>query len=254
MSKFKFSRSYLPNSVTALNVFCGFASIIFASKGDFHLSALLIFLATFFDLIDGLIARMIGTSSQFGVELDSLSDVVSFGAAPAFLIYSINLNQLDLLGLVISSLLLIFGALRLARFNSQIVDINSKADFKGLPIPISAAVVSSLIITFPIEVLSLSELSNYLIMLVIALSFLMVSNIKYDALPKPKLEVIKKRPLFFVFILIGIGFLVFTKGKAVFYIFILFVLFGILRHIYDLIFNKKDNSSTEINNEINEGV
>ena len=89
MSKIKISRSYLPNSVTALNIFCGFASIVFASKGEFHFSAILIFLAAFFDLIDGLIARMIGTSSQFGVELDSLSDVVSFGAAPAYLTLSI---------------------------------------------------------------------------------------------------------------------------------------------------------------------
>ena len=250
MSKIKISRSYLPNSVTALNIFCGFASIVFASKGEFHFSAILIFLAAFFDLIDGLIARMIGTSSQFGVELDSLSDVVSFGAAPAYLIYSINLYQYDYLGIALSSLLLIFGALRLARFNSQIVDLNTKVDFKGLPIPISALVIASLFITFSEELLLNLELTNYLIMLILALSYLMVSNIKYDALPKPKFEVIKKRPMFFVFVLSGIGFLVITKGKASFYIFISFVLFGIFRHIFNTL-SKKDSSQIEINKEIN---
>lgn len=247
MSKIKFSRSYLPNSVTALNVFCGFASIVFASQGDFYLSAILIFLAAFFDLIDGLIARMIGTSSQFGVELDSLSDVVSFGAAPAYLLYSINLYQIDYLGIVFSSFLLIFGALRLARFNSQIVDINTKADFNGLPIPISASVVGSLIITFPEEVLKNEEITNYLIMLIISLSYLMVCNMKYDALPKPKIEVIKKRPVFFLFVLVGLIFLIATSGKGAFYIFISFVLFGILRHVYYQVFQQKEKFPNKSN-------
>ncbi len=87
MSKLKISKSIIPNTATSLNVFSGFLSIIFASEGDFHLAALLIFIATFFDLIDGLLARLTKTASMFGVELDSLADVISFGVAPSFLIY-----------------------------------------------------------------------------------------------------------------------------------------------------------------------
>lgn len=87
MSKFKITKSIIPNTATSLNVFSGFLAIIFASDGDFHLSALMIFIATFFDLIDGLLARLTKTASMFGVELDSLADVISFGVAPSFLIY-----------------------------------------------------------------------------------------------------------------------------------------------------------------------
>ncbi|MCK5087939.1 MAG: CDP-diacylglycerol--serine O-phosphatidyltransferase, partial [Melioribacteraceae bacterium] len=132
------SRSLLPNSATALNLFSGFLSIIFASNNNFHLAALFIFIAAFFDLIDGLLARLTNSSSKFGVELDSLADVVSFGAAPSFLIYKSYLFQYDFIGILISSLILIFGAFRLARFNVQLENIKTKLDFNGLPIPVAA--------------------------------------------------------------------------------------------------------------------
>ena len=80
------NKSYIPNTITAFSLISGFLAIIFTSKGDFQLAAVMIFTASIFDLIDGIVARLLKTTSQFGVELDSLADIVSFGAAPAFLI------------------------------------------------------------------------------------------------------------------------------------------------------------------------
>ena len=97
------SKSIIPNTATALNIVSGFLSLIFASQNDFHTAALFIFIAAFFDLIDGLLARLTKTASMFGVELDSLADVVSFGVAPAFLIYQSYLIKYDIWGIVISS-------------------------------------------------------------------------------------------------------------------------------------------------------
>jgi len=86
-------RSYVANLVTALNVFCGFISIVLASEAHYFLSAIFIIAAAIFDSLDGIVARLLKTSSKFGVELDSLSDVVSFGAAPAFLIYKAVMQE-----------------------------------------------------------------------------------------------------------------------------------------------------------------
>jgi len=138
MKNINFSKAIIPNAFTAFNAVCGFLSIIYASQNEFRLAAMFIIAAAFFDLLDGIIARLLGTSSDFGVELDSLSDIISFGAAPAFLIYTGYLFQYDGLGIALSSLLLICGAFRLARFNVQVDDLKNKKDFKGLPIPISA--------------------------------------------------------------------------------------------------------------------
>ena len=103
-------KSYIPNTITAMGLLSGFLSIIFTSEGDFHYAAIMIFVASVFDLIDGIAARLLKTSSQFGVDLDSLADVVSFGAAPSFLIYSFHFSNLGVIGIIISALPLIFGA------------------------------------------------------------------------------------------------------------------------------------------------
>ncbi len=99
-------KSYIPNTITAFSLLSGFLSIIFTSKGDFQLAAVMIFAASIFDLIDGIAARLLKTTSQFGVELDSLADIVSFGAAPAFLIYSFHFYKLGAIGILISAFLL----------------------------------------------------------------------------------------------------------------------------------------------------
>ncbi len=240
MSKFKITKSIIPNTATSLNVFSGFLAIIFASDGDFHLSALMIFIATFFDLIDGLLARLTKTASMFGVELDSLADVISFGVAPSFLIYKAYFIDYGYLGIVISSLPLIFGALRLARFNVQVEDIKIKQDFFGLPIPISAITIASFFLFYHNGISVIKPFNYLLLPTTIALSLMMVSNIRYNTLPKMKtLNLFSKISIYTVAsVLLVLVYL--TEGEAFFYIIVFHILFGLLRHVYFMIFNNSE--------------
>jgi len=244
--KQSFSKAIIANTVTSLNVFCGFLSLLYASQHDFRMAAVFIIVAAIFDAFDGIVARLLGTSSRFGVELDSLSDVVSFGAAPAFLIYKAYAFQLGVAGIVLSSLLLIFGALRLARFNLSVGDLNTKSDFTGLPIPVSAITVALLVFSFHKEG-SLIFPYNYIAApLVIGLSALMVSKIRYNALPKMKDKNFKQKILFIATLLVALVLTFLTDGVIVFFIFLGMVLFGVIRALYYLIADSKD----EIENEI----
>ncbi len=103
MNRLRITPSIIPNLFTAMNMFCGFLSIVNASQGKFYYAAWLIVIASVFDALDGAMARLTNSSSELGVELDSLSDVVSFGAAPSFLIYATYLHQFNEIGILISS-------------------------------------------------------------------------------------------------------------------------------------------------------
>lgn len=111
----------LPNFFTFGNMASGFFSVIAAHQGDFVSAVWLIGLAAICDTLDGVAARLTKTSSQFGIELDSIADVVSFGFAPAFLMYTLELHSLGIIGMIGSAIFLIAGGFRLARFNSQLV-------------------------------------------------------------------------------------------------------------------------------------
>jgi len=247
MSKFRIPKSTIPNTATSLNILSGFLAIIFASEGDFHLSALFIFIATFFDLIDGLLARLTKTASMFGVELDSLADVVSFGVAPSFLIYKAHFidygwlfTDYGYLGILISALPLIFGALRLARFNVQVEDIKIKQDFFGLPIPISAITIASFVLFYH-NGISIVNPFNYIILpAIILLSLLMVSNIRYNTLPKMKTLNLFSKISIYLGALVLLVLVYLTDGEALFYMIVFHILFGLLRHIYFMIFNSSE--------------
>jgi CDP-diacylglycerol--serine O-phosphatidyltransferase len=243
MSKFRIPKATIPNTATSLNVFSGFLAIIFASEGDFHISALLIFIATFFDLIDGLLARLTKTASMFGVELDSLADVVSFGVAPSFLIYKAYFINYGVWGIIISSLPLVFGALRLARFNVQVEDIKIKQDFFGLPIPISAITIASFVLFYHNGIRIVKPFDVMILPSIILLSLLMVSNIRYNSLPKLKyLSTFAKVTIYSVAIILLV--LVYlTGGEAFFYIIVFHILFGLLRHFYLNLFSSKKNEN-----------
>src|SRR5438876_3980481 len=170
----KITRAVVPSLFTVLNIFCGFSSIVHTSSGDVVLAVWFVLLAGIFDVFDGVMARITKSSSDFGVEFDSLSDVVSFGAAPAFLVYKIQLFDREGFGILISSLPLVFGALRLARFNSQLVGYD-KEYFKGLPIPASAIIICSFILAYYEPNIGLTGVAPSLLSpLVIILSLLMV--------------------------------------------------------------------------------
>lgn len=227
----RITRAVVPSLFTILNIFSGFRSIIHSSQGDYILAAWFIILAALFDMLDGIMARITKSSSDFGVELDSLSDVVSFGAAPSFLIYSIHLHTIEGWGMLISAMPMIFGALRLARFNVQLIGYD-KDFFKGLPIPAMAITIVSFILKYIDETNRLVPLAASLLpVMVVILSLLMVSTIKYDTIPKFSRRGIKQHPLRFTIAIIGVTAIIITKGQALFPFFAFFIATGPLRYV-----------------------
>jgi CDP-diacylglycerol--serine O-phosphatidyltransferase len=167
----------LPSAFTVANVFCGFYAIICGIRGDFALGGILIGFAILLDTLDGRVARFAGASSEFGKEFDSLADQISFGVAPMVLAYSWSLNLWPRLGWLVGFLFVICGAMRLARFNIQQASTD-KRFFVGLPIPAAAGVVAALVYRFP-EPLTTRAQTVPLLALVMVLSFLMVSKLRY---------------------------------------------------------------------------
>ena len=231
--RLRITRSVIPNLFTATNMFCGFLSIITASNGNYNYAAWLIIVAAIFDALDGLVARLTNSSSELGVELDSLSDIVSFGAAPSFLIYSTYLNQFDNFGIILSSLLLIAGGFRLARYNVQLVGFE-KSFFLGLPIPTAALTITSFVLAFYNDGFA-KPYSDLVIPLVVVLSYLMVSNIRYESIPKFSLKGMKDKPFHFIFLAVAVILVLLMYTEGLFYTFILMILIGIFRYIYNSI-------------------
>ena len=181
----------LPNLVTAGGIFAGFYAIIAATDGHFDRAAWFILLAAIFDGLDGKIARLTGTSSKFGVELDSLADVISFGVAPGVLLYLWALRPFGKLGWLAAFLYVICGALRLARFNVQVSTVESRR-FIGIPIPAAACIVATCVLLF-YELGGTGTIKMFsMVVLVFILAFLMISNVKYLSLKDP--ELFKRQP------------------------------------------------------------
>lgn len=231
----RITRAVVPSLFTILNMFCGFNSILYTTKGDFLSASWLIFLAAGFDALDGVMARLTKSSSEFGVEIDSLSDVVSFGAAPAFLVYQLHLNQFGTTGILISSLLMIFGALRLARFNTQLIGFD-KDHFVGLPIPASGLTIAAFVLTYHSEITGLDPTAaTFLPWICVVLALLMVSKVKYDTLPRINRRAIKREPWKFVFGVLAILVVVMTGPSAILPLFGLFIALGIVRYVGSLL-------------------
>jgi CDP-diacylglycerol---serine O-phosphatidyltransferase len=177
----------LPNLFTCSSIFLGFYAMTLcageASPAELNQAALAIFFAIFFDAFDGRVARMTKTQSEFGVELDSLADVISFGAAPALLVYKWALAPLGFVGFFLSFAFAACGALRLARFNvlAHRGEKGSSRFFVGLPIPLAAGTLVAIVIAHYRAFGSIGEPSTRIsIAIVVALlSFLMVSTIRY---------------------------------------------------------------------------
>ena len=173
----------LPSIITTFALFAGFYSIIASVNGDFTLAAISIMVAMLWDTLDGRVARLTDTQSAFGAEYDSLSDLVSFGLAPALLVYEWSLSDLGRIGWLAAFIYLACAALRLARFNTQ-VGIADKRFFQGLPSPAAAGVIASMIwlkiwtfAYFDSEVISLGYYLGAGI--TILCGILMVSNVRY---------------------------------------------------------------------------
>ena len=167
----------LPALFTLGNILCGYLSIDAAHQHRFYTAASLLFLAGILDGLDGRVARLTGSTSAFGEQLDSLADVISFGVAPAFLAYQWGLGGFERLGLAVSFLFVVCGACRLARFNVQI-HVVDKRYFVGLPIPAGAAAVAGVVWIHPAPLPSAGWSVAYLVFTVVV-AYLMISTLRY---------------------------------------------------------------------------
>ncbi len=215
----------LPNLFTASSIFVGVISIVEASKGNFVLASWLILLALIFDGLDGRIARMTNTTSQFGVEFDSLADIISFGIAPAMLMYFFVGHNFGRFGILVSALYVIFGAIRLARFNISTAKTDPNV-FIGLPIPTAAIFVSMWILLF--HKYALENYSIVLLFLALGVAILMVSNFRYPSFKKVKLDKpMVFRTLILLTIVASLLYLFAAEGFAL--IILAYTLYGPLR-------------------------
>lgn len=181
----------LPSLLTLTSIFLAFYGIISAIDSEFILAAALILAAGFFDGVDGRVARLTKTTTRFGLELDSLADVISFGVAPAVLMYIWALAPYGRVGLVTAFVFVSCGALRLARFNVQTGTIDPKR-FNGLPVPAASAMVATTVLFFARFDLDPADFALPLLILTYVVSFFMVSSVKFHAFKD--LTFVKEKP------------------------------------------------------------
>jgi len=168
----------LPNLFTTGNLFCGFWAIVSVFQEQFFYAAVAILLASVFDVLDGKVARLSGATSKFGIQYDSLADLISFGVAPSLLAFSWALRPYGRFGWLAAFLFVVCGALRLARFNVMASSGETKY-FKGLPIPAAASMIALTILLY-LRLIETGWVKDIVILVMIyILAFLMVSTIRY---------------------------------------------------------------------------
>ena len=234
MSKRQAARSIIPSLFTVMNLFSGFVAVKTAMvDNNFVAAGWYIVLGAAFDGLDGIMARLTKSSSEFGVELDSLADVVTFGIGPSAILYKLYFFQYPGTGLLFAALPAIAGAIRLARFNVQLVGFD-KDYFRGLPIPSAAILVISYVMFHHVNLPEADKLSDPWIWIVtITAALLMVSTVKYDTVPKPSLRNIRAKPVKYSVYFAGAILAIVTKGSAIFPLFVLYVSYGLLRSGYE---------------------
>ncbi len=209
MSEQNIISKYVPNFITLLSLSSGFTSISFSLNGEWEIAIYLILLATIFDFFDGWFARKLKSGSNFGAELDSLSDFVSFGVAPSFLIYLWSTNTLGSLGWGATLFFVICSALRLARFTADIYITNKPIDkneyFTGVPSPAAAGLILlPLFIFFEFQIEFLKN--DYLnLITTIVIGFMMISKIPTISIKKLKINPKYKTWIFLIFVLVCVG-------------------------------------------------
>ncbi len=247
--KRKFNLSIIPNSCTSMNLICGFLSIIMTARGEFLAASWLILAANVFDILDGRLARMASVESQFGAELDSLCDLVSFGVAPAFLVYTRYLETDRLFSLFVACIFVVCGALRLARFN---VTPHGKPGFEGLPIPGGAGVLATLTI-YELQYGLFNSMqipANFIPFIVLITAFLMVSKIEYPAIKKTPKTTNKR--LFAVMLVVILFFAL--PQITLFIVTWGFALFGLLRYIFKKIYRLTSGRKLQLQQNQNQNV
>ncbi len=222
----------LPNLLTTASLFAGFLGMLYAMRGSYESAALAIFFSALLDGLDGKVARWTNTASEFGVQYDSLADLVAFGVSPAVLLYHWQVSQFGRLGIMACFLFMACGALRLARFNIQSAAA-SKKFFVGLPIPAAACTLATLVLVQPYFQEYMPDKAWAVSCLVLAylLSFLMVSRLRYASFKE--YSMVKAHPFSSMVTLILLFALVATQPRLMSFL----VMFGYMLSgpIYTLI-------------------
>jgi CDP-diacylglycerol--serine O-phosphatidyltransferase len=190
----------LPSMFTLGSMFCGYACIVYAMRGEFATAAPFIGFAIVVDMLDGRIARMTGTTSDFGVEFDSLADIISFGVAPAILAFTWGLQPLGRLGWAAGFLFVAAAAVRLARFNIQ-AGSTDKRYFVGMPSPAAAGIPAATVYAYPAGFQSFAEALPVLAMVIVP-ALLMVSTVRFRSFKNLDLQARRRYP---VLLLLALG-------------------------------------------------
>ncbi|MBK9248703.1 MAG: CDP-diacylglycerol--serine O-phosphatidyltransferase [Ignavibacteria bacterium] len=244
----RITRSIIPNLFTLANLFSGFSAIILTSDGNFKEAAIFIIVAGIFDMLDGIMARLTRSTSELGVELDSLCDAVSFGVAPAFMLYKAGFYWIDTFGVLLASLPALAGVFRLARFNSELTNMEDKEYFTGMPIPAGALTIISYVVFYHVgpgseffSTFGIGDISKTILLSVVTVlvSLVMISRIKYENLPRPTKRSIVENPLKFLIFIIGILLAFVSQGLSIFPFMLLYICFGVVRYVIKLIKEKK---------------
>jgi CDP-diacylglycerol--serine O-phosphatidyltransferase len=237
---------FLPNIFTALNMACGYGSIVLSTRDEYYLAALLLVLGGIFDLVDGRIARLLSAQSSFGEQFDSLSDIVTFGVAPAMLVYNTFFIDYGRPGQVIPFLFCLCGALRLARFNANIDKVSSNY-FQGLPIPGGAMALAGLVLLSQ-DYIEVRDYAYWVMAYVAIYSFLMISNIPFYSFKDS--EWVRKNKRLMLFLIFAVLILLVIHEKimilAIIQVYVISCLIYFLTHRKEF----KDFFTIESDNEV----
>ena len=244
----KVKPSIVPNFFTMANMFCGYYSIILASQASpdksffYTRAAWFIVAAAVLDVLDGKLARLTKASSPFGVQYDSLADVVSFGIAPSFLAYQVFFNQWDFIGMLISFMPFVFGSIRLARFN--IGKTEDKDYFEGIPTTAAAVTIATFVV-FNYRFWDTLRWSKLFLVILIFLSIMMISLIRYEKMPNFTLHTNTRKRLKMLFVILGMIIIIFSPHEVFFPVAILYCLSGPVRVLWIIINPDKANKINE---------
>lgn len=225
-------RRFIPNLITVINMFLGFMGIVMMIKGDPIRGGWLILFAGLCDAADGKLARMLGIPTKFGVEFDSFADTVSFCAAPSLLVYTVYVEGLPLLfGGLIAFTPLLFGTIRLARFNIMQED-DPKSFFTGLPTPINAIIIVSYML-FNHQVFGEMGDPRIALPMIVTLGFMMVSPVRFAKFPLLSFKKGKSNTLQLIGVVLLITSAILWKGIVLFPIVSFYVLWSTVKWMID---------------------
>ena len=232
----------LPNTLTLCGMLMGFYSILASLKGNYIHASWAILIAMIFDGLDGWVARLTHSTTKFGIELDSLSDLVAFGVAPAVMMYKWALAPFGRIGWTAAFLFMACGALRLARYNVQMSSAESKS-FTGMPIPGAATIAASLVLFYYERWDIPPEKNWFILMMMVLLAFLMVSTLKYHG--AKEIDFKRRKPFWILVAFVLVLMIIITHPPISLFILAMIYLFGGLAENIFLFYRKRRKRARE---------